>query len=128
MKRAATLVGLSFALVGSGSYGDFAGVMVYNNKIYSMYDILNNLIRTYKNGREVVAGSITPGNLFTAEKFNSVHQNILAESRRANKQYDEIGSIIADRQRSTAQLVQAFMNAKVSINLSFTQLLAAGLT
>lgn len=128
MKRAATLVGLSFALVGSGSYGDFAGIMVYNNKAYSMYDILDHLIRSYKNGREVVAGSLTPGNLFTVEKFNSVHQNILAESRRAQKAYEELGSIIADRQRTTANLVQSFMNAKVSINLSFTQLLAAGLT
>lgn len=125
MKEAAVFSGLAFALAGSGAYGDFSGVLIYNNVIYSIYDLLNKAIRYNKNGTHALLGSITPQNLFTAETFDSVHLRILNNAKTLNKEIKKtgIGSVIARRQTFTAQEIQSLWNKKIEINFSFAKLI-----
>ena len=124
MKEAATLSGLAFALSGSGSYGDFSGILIYNNIIYSIYDLLEQSIYYFKNGNHALLGSVTPANLFDANTFNSVHTKILDNSKALNKEIKKegLGSVIARRQTFTSQEIQNLLNKQVQINFSFARL------
>ena len=109
MKQAATLSGIALGLSGSGNYGDFSGILIYNNIIYSIYDLLEKALYYDKNGIANIAGSITPSALFTAEKFNSTHKRILDASRTLNKQIKNNGLpfVIGQRQAITAKEIQS---------------------
>ena len=123
MKNAATLSGLALGLSGTGEYGDFSGVLVYNNIIYSIYDLLEKALYYDNNGIANITGSITPANLFSQDTFNSVHQRILNTAKELNKTKGvNIGTIIGARQRFTASEIQELWNKKVEINFSFANL------
>ena len=123
MKNAATLSGLALGLSGTGEYGDFSGVLVYNNIIYSIYDLLEKALYYDNNGIANITGSITPANLFSQDTFNSVHQRILNTAKELNKTKGiNIGTIIGARQRFTASEIQELWNKKIEINFSFANL------
>ena len=137
MKQAATLSGIALGLSGSGNYGDFSGILIYNNIIYSIYDLLLKefiMKKSYdllekalyydKNGVANIAGSITPSILFTAEKFNSTHKRILDASKTLNKQIKNNGLpfVIGQRQAITAKEIQSLWNTKVEINFNLAKL------
>lgn len=124
MKQAATLSGIALGLSGSGNYGDFSGILIYNNIIYSIYDLLEKALYYDKNGVANIAGSITPSTLFTAEKFNSTHKRILDASRSLNKQIKSNGLpfVIGQRQTTTAKEIQSLWNTKVEINFNLAKL------
>lgn len=123
MKNAATLSGLALGLSGTGAYGDFSGILVYNNIIYSIYDLLEKALYYDNNGIAKITGSITPANLFSQDTFNSVHQRILNAAKEFNKiKGVNIGTIIGARQRFTANEIQNLWNTKVEINFLFSNL------
>lgn len=130
MREAAQLSGLLLALSGSGKRGDFSGIFVFNNTVYSVYDILMNSIQTYKNGNTNLASSITPGYAMSGKQFADTKKKINDYIRLNNQKTkkDGIGATIARRQTYTSDTIQSLLNTKVEINLSFTTLINAGLT
>lgn len=130
MREAAQLSGLLLALSGSGKKGDFSGIFVFNNTVYSVYDILMHSIQTYKNGNTNLASSITPGYAMSGKQFADTKKKINDYIRLNNQKTkkDGIGATIARRQTYTSDTIQSLLNTKVEINLSFTTLINAGLT
>lgn len=129
LKQASLMSGLLLALSGSGAKGDFSGVLVYNNKIYSVYEILKHSILTYKNGNEHPAVSITPKNVGSREDFEQLHTSILDFSKRNERKKNlELDQKVSNRQTETANMINEWLNQKIEINLSFATLFSAGLT
>jgi len=130
MRTAALMSGMLLALSGSGKAGDFAGIFVFNSRIYSVYEMLLNSIYTQKNGGEKAGVTITPKTALTRGEFDSVNKTIKDFVRQNNRGMNgkNRGTKIGARQKETANMINALYSTKVQINISFATLFQAGLT
>lgn len=123
LKEASKYAGFLRALTGSGAisgnlgslFADNAAFMVVNNKVYSMYSILEQIANNFDK-----YASISGAGWGNASSFSAWHKKILASQQK--KALDGGPDYAETRSQAISQYIQELYNTSIKIDLNFAGL------
>lgn len=116
-RRVAYGLGLFRGLVGTGLKGDFAALLIINNKIYSMYDILNQLGNNkFFNSSKLLSVPSQDNPSIPIKSYFQIYENINADFS------ETIPKNMTDRKKSQQDMIEKLYQEKYYISFNLRML------